>query len=97
MANHSLPGVLLIEDRREWNPEPISPARSSPRYGARLTVDRSPARSQTKARVSFAMPNKVAICVRRGIRREVLHALAIAGGKGFRKPRRGPYSSISCR
>lgn len=49
------------------------------------------------ARLLFAQPSSVAVCVQRGVRKEVLHAKRIAGRKGLNKPKRGPSSSISCR
>lgn len=50
-------------------------------------------------RIAFAEPKRVAVCVRRHRRREVLHALGIAGGKGaglHRKRRRNEWSDVSC-
>lgn len=54
---------------------------------------------QTKSVVSFAMPKKVAICVRRQRRKEVIHAIgkAGAGSRNSRPPRRNEFSDISCR
>lgn len=48
-------------------------------------------------RLLFDQPEKVAVCVQRGVRKEVLHAKRIAGRKNLAKPKRGPSSSISCR
>lgn len=55
--------------------------------------------SQTRAAVVFKNPDRVLVCVRRNIRREVLHALNKTGrGKGKqRRPRYNVYSKISCR
>lgn len=53
--------------------------------------------SQTKARVAFSNPSRVLVCVRRSIRREVLHALRKSGRRGQKPPRRTWYSSVSCR
>lgn len=55
-------------------------------------------------RVGFQFPWQVMICVRRRRRREVLHALNIAGrvfrsgggGGGFRHPRRNEWSEVRC-
>lgn len=47
-------------------------------------------------RVGFATPRKVATCVRRKIRREVLLAFG-RGGAGNKKPRWRASSHISCR
>lgn len=53
--------------------------------------------SQTKARIAFREPDRVLVCVRRNIRKEVLHAFRKTGRVGQRRPRRSFYSSISCR
>lgn len=50
-------------------------------------------------RVAFAVPKSVAVCVRRSRRREVLHALGVAGGKGVGrniKHHRNEWSEIGC-
>lgn len=100
-----------FEDRRYWHPEGSSaPASSfdSPRH--RLFVPRQnyigrvqgsrPSRAQKffypSARIAFRNPSRVLVCVRRGIRREVMHATGFAGKVGQKRPRRGPYSSIRC-
>lgn len=100
----------IFEDRRTFHPEGLSrPARlfSQPRH--RLTlVDKKPFLnpdrfaklrqfSGTKALVAFEQPSKVLICVRRQIRKEVLHALNKSGKSGQRSPRRNYFSEISCR
>lgn len=50
-------------------------------------------------RIGFQKPKSVHVCVRRYLRRKVLHALGIAGqaARLFRRRRTGPFSSISCR
>lgn len=48
-------------------------------------------------RVSYARPQATPVCVRRDRRRQVLHALGVAGRRGLRPPRRNETSSISCR
>lgn len=93
------PILPQIEDRRAYNPT-RSTARpgSVSRDAARLTLRQSRVKSaQTKAPLSFANPDKVALCARRSIRREVLHAKRIAGRSGLKRPRRNYWSSISCR
>lgn len=47
-------------------------------------------------RIGFVKPERILICVRRKIRREVLHALKIAGGRGFKRPTFNEYSSVRC-
>lgn len=53
--------------------------------------------SQTKAAVVFQEPDRVAVCIRRKARREVLFAKKRAGRGGMRRPRRTWLSKISCR
>lgn len=101
--------LIEVEDRRTWNPEVTSPARSISKTRHRLkVVNRQPFKnadkfsnlrnvSQTKAVVAFRTPAKVAICIRRNIRKEVLFAIGKGGKVGQKRPRRNAYSSISCR
>lgn len=93
--------LSLIEDRRTYNPagplmRPIGVLHRSSR---RQVAKQNPAFNQpsyTKAIVTFSDPKKVPVCVRRGVRKEVLHAKGVAGSKNLRKPRRGPTSTIRC-
>lgn len=71
-----------------------------PRYSANVdhsgrvhTLDALP------SRIGFRVPDHVAMCVRRKRRREVLHALGIAGRKGVgrgRKQTRNEFSEVGC-
>lgn len=52
-------------------------------------------------RIGFENPTRILLCVRRRVRREVLHALGVAGIGGaarklFKRPTRNEYSSIGC-
>lgn len=89
--------LLQIEDRRLWHPDPTRPAKTTsglPRY--RL-IDRQDVKTSRRARISFASPHKMVICIRRKIREEVLHALKKTGrGVSRRKPRRNNYSNVEC-
>lgn len=51
----------------------------------------------TKAFRAFESPSKVLVCVKRKVRREVIHALSKAGRGRRSRPKYGPHSSISCR
>lgn len=44
----------------------------------------------------FANADKVIICLKRKIRREVINALGFAGEKGQRRPRYNAYSHVRC-
>lgn len=46
--------------------------------------------------VGFERPKDVLICVRRKIRREVLHALHIAGRSGLGSPHYNEFSKVRC-
>lgn len=101
-----------VEDRRFYHPAgALAPARSSRRHfspvisiGHRQPArDRSPPRSRAffaPAAVEvmgFKAPRHVAICVRRKIRKEVMHAAGIAGGKTSKRRRRNSHSNIWCK
>lgn len=47
-------------------------------------------------RIGFVEPDRVLICARRKIRREVMHATGNAGKRGQKLPRRNFYSKIKC-
>lgn len=104
-ALRQLSALQELEDRRQWHPEgEFRPARAFVRSAARLIAPQPQRivrgrriRLFSPSMVAFAMPRKVAICVRRKTRREVLHALRVAGGGGMRKKRRfNAYSRIHC-
>ncbi len=95
-----------VEDRRLYNP-------GGTRAGARLLSgqlhtleERAPEQktrlqkhpgSRTGTVLGFKTPNRVAICIRRNIRKQVLHAKKQTGKAGQSKPHYNYYSSISCK
>lgn len=98
------------EDRRLWHPERnyYADAKSFNSTRHRLvypSVNRQfesirPRRSllsQINSAIAFAAPKKVLICVRRKIRKSVLHALGKTGRGGQKSPRFSYYSSIQCK
>lgn len=99
--------VLELEDRRTWHPQKFTRAAlASVRSAARI-IPRSPLNPPARSRAAlfhavpvglgFQAPKKVALCVRRNTRREVLHAKRVAGsGGGFRKRRLNKFSHIGC-
>lgn len=109
----SLRPLQLLEDRRQFHPErEARPARGffSPRHRLTVSEGRQAATPQLRPRrkfspdtispvVKFGERHQVAVCVRRRVRKQVLHALRkTGGGKGRRRhPRRSFYSSISCK
>lgn len=90
-----------FEDRRLWHPErQARPFTAAPRSAARIVAKQRPAfktPSQTKGILAFAEPSKVWACARRKARKEIMHALHIAGGSGFKKRRYNGSSKYSCR
>lgn len=96
------PQIATFEDRRTYHPAgPNRPAFSLPRSASRLVVRQKPSSkfwpSQTKGIVTFAVPKNVSICVKRSVRKQVLHALGKAGKSGMAPRRRSAFSSVSCR
>lgn len=47
-------------------------------------------------RLGFRIPDQVAVCIRRKIRRQVIHAFDIAGRRGLSGPKYNNYSKIRC-
>lgn len=102
--------VMIPGDRRVYHPagREMRPAVSfSRRDQTRLVIARRKARPggavereslvEPYFKVGFAVPRKVGICVRRKQRKEVLHALRIAGSGGIRRDRRrNDWSDVVC-
>lgn len=94
--------VLAVDDRRRYDPAgPLRPAYSFGRDARRIIAKSSPVGSprndtNISARVGFAVPKRVAVCVRRQQRKEVLHAFKRAGGGVSRKRRRNEWSNVDC-
>lgn len=86
--------VRAIEDRRFWTPaRRLAPPRAMPRAAARLV----PSRRRLSSWLHFAIPDRVAICVRRKIRREVLFANKLTRRGAGGSKRRNEWSAISCK
>lgn len=93
--------LTAIEDRRLFTPGIRRPM--TPRQVARVLMRPPSRRGSRKAEklhspevYAFHLPRTTAICVRRAIRKQVIHALGVAGSK-VRRPKRNQYSKISCR
>lgn len=91
-----LPSLISYEDRRTWHPD--GPLRSvfAFRRQAKRLVDRANPMWHVRSAIHFADPTRVVVCIRRRIRREVIHALRKNGKRGQGKPKRNFYSSIGC-
>lgn len=85
--------LRLLEDRRLYKPDARTrPPAASPQRAARVK-----AKPNRFNGLQFSIPNRVAICIRRKIRREVMHALKLRKkGAGSRNRRRNFWSRISC-
>lgn len=82
--------LLPTGDSRFFHPLPslTRPFAAAPRAAARLVV-------APMAKMRFASPLRVAVCVRRKVRKQVLFAARIAGGRVGR-PHRTITSDIKC-
>lgn len=88
-----------IEDRRLWHPDPFRPAATFTAALPRLDVPKSSKKKGVVVprSVGFVEPHRVLVCVRRTVRKQVMHAMGKAGKRGQKKPRRNAYSEISCK
>ena len=94
--------VVGVVDRRTYSPTPYRVI-AAPRSAARLVPDKmgQSIRNQVgpvPTGVQFANPKHVAICVRRKVRREVLHALKLKPkrGRGGGKKKYNLWSKVKC-
>lgn len=95
--------LQLVEDRRTWHPDGRihRPIRMTTTQRPRLKPVAFSApkfKNTLPTKIGFDVPRKVAICVRRKQRKEVLHALKKTGrsGGGRKKARRNIHSDIHC-
>lgn len=89
-----------LDDRRVFHFDKMAVS-ALRRSATRLVARQNPLHnqlSQTKALVAFADPDKVHICLRRRVRKQIMHALGKAGkgSRFFKKPRRNEFSSVHC-
>lgn len=89
--------LLDFEDRRSFHPARTNRPVVSRVGRSRIGVARS-LLPDVPAAVRFVNPRNVIVCVRRKMRKEVLHALKKTGGRGGknRRPRRNSLSNIHC-
>lgn len=85
-----------IEDRRSYRGPPRSIQGANYALVAHTPAkQRNRPRSKVPYQVAFSNPRQLMVCLRRNIRKRVIHALGKAG-RGNRKPRRNAYSNIRC-
>lgn len=46
--------------------------------------------------VGFKDPRRVDLCRRRLVRSRIVHAMGVAGGRGFRRAKRNAWSNVRC-
>lgn len=99
-----LSSPVVLDDRRSFHPAgPMRPASSFRRADRRIVLKQSskfaPLRNDTYAdwRIGFSVPKRVAICVRRKQRKEIIHALKLSGkGARARRHKRNYWSGVDC-
>lgn len=84
-----------IEDNRRFTPDSYRPARSLNQMRAPIKVRLDPRKKPTLTQV-FADPLRTIVCIRRKMRKEVLHAAGVAGSR-VRRGRYNEKSNISCK
>lgn len=97
--------LIEVEDRRNWHPQVTNlmdaPVRSSRRARVPLQLAK-PLKRWGKphrfnfSRLQFSSPKQVLVCVRRKVRKEVLHALKKSGRGGNRRRRYNSLSQVRC-
>lgn len=85
------PRLQFVEDRRLWTPHREYPVRKTNGVPVRRFTQ---VRSGRRDFIAFPSPSRVALCVRRKIRRQVLHAFKKTNGSGPR--RRNTWSGVKC-
>lgn len=94
--------LLEVEDRRTYHPlSDLRPVLSLRKWSVRMVPKapkgRAPAKlARGQFRLGFVGPQHVQICVRRGQRKEVLHALKKTGKGSGRSRKRNAYSNVRC-
>ena len=94
----SMPSMAPVTDRRTYHPARVfRPVQVSGTPGHRLRVPHK-FKPQLPWQLAFHDPKRIAVCVRRKVRAQVLHAFRLTGkGSRARSRKRNQYSSISCR
>lgn len=91
--------LILIEDRRTWNPvrRPFTrPQTFFERSAANLVLRDRDESFRRRDVLAFQVPKKVAVCVRRKQRRETLFALNRTGAGARSRKHRNYWSNVAC-
>lgn len=104
LSNIRTPQQLLLDaarlygqDNRAYNPirKTLRPARTV--SGRIASVSLPKYKKLSRVKFQFDVPERVTVCVRRGVRKQVLHAYKKTGrGKSQRRRRRSQHSNIRC-
>lgn len=89
---------ILSTDGRLYHPAKHDLNRPSGKYVSFTSAPRNNPRSfhEVPSAVAFASPRTTDICVRRSVRREVIHATKKAGRVGQKRPKMNKFSDILC-
>lgn len=93
--------LAKTQDLRTWHPQRMNRPLLTTRLG-RASIRETTKRGKRPMAIgglirAFRAPRRVLVCLRRKVRREVLHALSRTGlGAKQRKRRRNQYSEIRC-
>jgi small-conductance mechanosensitive channel len=81
--------LLALEDRRRYKPDrTVRPPTAIKRKYTRIVPHR--------LHVRFNVPSKIALCLRRKVRKEIMHAFKKAGKGGMKKPKFNFWSKVGC-
>lgn len=100
--DYKFPDLTRVQDFRRFRPDEVFyVSRNFDTTRSRISSPRvrvfEPAKKfRVPLILSFDYPKRVILCVRRKVRKEVLHALRKTGKGGQKRPRRTPYSNVRC-
>lgn len=84
----SYPRDRIATPEKPYTPEEIEKAINSPYYREATATPWN--------RRGFRQPSRTVICLKRKIRRKIMHAFGFAGLRGFRRPRYNYWSRVIC-
>lgn len=89
--------LSVFEDRRMFHPDPLPRAISVRRKAdADVVVKKVVPFRRLPHQLSFRVPDYVAMCIRRKVRREVIHALRLEKRGAGGAKRRNEFSNVEC-
>lgn len=94
-----LKSLTEVEDRRTFNPRKnIRDSLTILGRPHQLVIKKAYPikKAYLTAKIGFQQPEKMVICIRRKIRKKMMHIFNIAGKTGFKKKRLNNYSKTEC-